>query len=675
MAPERSTSPPGRRRAGANRENQYLFNLGVKGRKTGVELPDTGIRDANGLEPMDDLFSPDKSESVKTSRSANGPRRDTLGDATISSEEDMDMDGESMSTRSETRQQMGSVDMFLDTAPEPAEVLNQRRQDARMAMPIPRSRSPLKTHLQSPARRNPSLGISSPAKGESSEADDTGPVRRKLDFSTEATEPEAKQANNTNAFKGRGRPGRAALGNLTNGTRLSPGRRPPPILDQSSDAVENQDDSALEFAEDSNDYNAPDNDEDDALVDALEGNSEIAEEGEEIEEDEPEPEPEPSPPRKAADKSKGKSRAIEEPEPEHPAPKRRGRKPKNPAPQVDAVDEEQEEFEERPAKKARSVESVEVSKPTKSKQGRPSNATKSATAAKPKATAKLKPQGRPKMAPISEVDSPQVHRGPPIPRNNGLYILRRETVLSGAGMQRTRSGRNSIKPLAWWKNERVEYDDDETVPDGTHGAKILLPSIKEVIRADEVEQQKHSKSRSSKPTKSKSKKRAREEVEDDSETEEWESQPGRIEGSVRTWDPEDQVGENAEETVEDLAFSSAAIKTRNIPNASFKFAKTLTLPFFGSGMVDLEPGAVKKPKNSRKMQMVFFVFYGRVQVSVNGTPFRIGKGGMWQVPRGNFYSITNDYDKPARIFFAQGCEVGDLPGDSEGGAAQPASQE
>jgi centromere protein C len=90
-------------------------------------------------------------------------------------------------------------------------------------------------------------------------------------------------------------------------------------------------------------------------------------------------------------------------------------------------------------------------------------------------------------------------------------------------------------------------------------------------------------------------------------------------------------------------------------------------------MVDLPAGAVKKPKNSRKMQMVFFVFSGRVQVNVNDNEFRIGKGGMWQVPRGmfvcsqtagrvltfagNFYSIVNDYDKPARIFFAQGCEV------------------
>ena len=53
-------------------------------------------------------------------------------------------------------------------------------------------------------------------------------------------------------------------------------------------------------------------------------------------------------------------------------------------------------------------------------------------------------------------------------------------------------------------------------------------------------------------------------------------------------------------------------------------------------MVDLPPGGVKRVKNSRKMQMIFFVFEGRVTVDM-GTPlqgFGIGKGGMWQVPRG-----------------------------------------
>ena len=57
-------------------------------------------------------------------------------------------------------------------------------------------------------------------------------------------------------------------------------------------------------------------------------------------------------------------------------------------------------------------------------------------------------------------------------------------------------------------------------------------------------------------------------------------------------------------------------------------------------MVDLPPGGVKKMKNSRKMQMVFFVYSGRVKVEVAGHQFGIGKGGMWQVPRGKKANFT-----------------------------------
>lgn len=54
-------------------------------------------------------------------------------------------------------------------------------------------------------------------------------------------------------------------------------------------------------------------------------------------------------------------------------------------------------------------------------------------------------------------------------------------------------------------------------------------------------------------------------------------------------------------------------------------------------MVDLPPNGQKKKKNSRTMQMVFVVFYGRVTVEVGDNMFSIGKGGMWQVPRGWFF--------------------------------------
>ncbi len=61
-------------------------------RKTGLTVPDSGIRDEHGLEPMDDLFSsPNKApRSGKASRKSEAKS----ANATISSEEDMEM-GES----------------------------------------------------------------------------------------------------------------------------------------------------------------------------------------------------------------------------------------------------------------------------------------------------------------------------------------------------------------------------------------------------------------------------------------------------------------------------------------------------------------------------------------------------------------------------------------------------
>ena len=59
-----------------------------KNRKTGLTVADSGIRDENGLEPMDNLFSsPQKASQAKK---VNGSAKNL--NATISSEEDMDVD-------------------------------------------------------------------------------------------------------------------------------------------------------------------------------------------------------------------------------------------------------------------------------------------------------------------------------------------------------------------------------------------------------------------------------------------------------------------------------------------------------------------------------------------------------------------------------------------------------
>jgi centromere protein C len=42
---------------------EHIYQFGVVGRKTGVTVPDSGVRDEHGMEPLDNLFSsPSKSD-------------------------------------------------------------------------------------------------------------------------------------------------------------------------------------------------------------------------------------------------------------------------------------------------------------------------------------------------------------------------------------------------------------------------------------------------------------------------------------------------------------------------------------------------------------------------------------------------------------------------------------
>jgi centromere protein C len=74
----------------------------------------------------------------------------------------------------------------------------------------------------------------------------------------------------------------------------------------------------------------------------------------------------------------------------------------------------------------------------------------------------------------------------------------------------------------------------------------------------------------------------------------------------------------------------------------------MTIPFFGAGVVEVPPEGYKRAKNSRKMQMVFFVHEGKVTVEVGATgmevnQFGISKGGVWIVPRGKLTPLSFSY--------------------------------
>lgn len=322
-------------------------------------------------------------------------------------------------------------------------------------------------------------------------------------------------------------------------------------------------------------------------------------------------------------------------------------------------------------------------------------------AAKPAAAPAAKPPRRPRKSSIDPGDVSQVAiaRRPPLPKSRGLLINRREVPGEASSMHRTRSGRTSFKPLAYWRNERVEFDKDEAedaFAGRTHKSKFVLSRIKEVVRVDEPEPEPKARSRrggkkaggggaAGKRGRRRRSGGGDDDDDGDGPAEMWELDPGTVTGEVVVWQPEYEFNPPAPNDMvsvidKQLAISGAAIKTADVVGGEFRYAKVISEGFLGAGVVDLPPGAVKRLKNSRKVFMIFFVHAGRVLVTVQETSFRISKGGIFIVPRckllGSFllfpvpecgfanlpgidneYMIENDYDNPARIFFAQGQEI------------------
>lgn len=608
MAPGR----PAQRRTQASR-GEHVYKLGEVGRKTGITLPDTGERDEYGMERDDGLFSsPEK--QTNSGAAANGWSQSMSDD-----EQDMEID---------------------DASPDGPLTVSRKRN----RLSIPKARSPVKTFLNSPARQNPHLDRrhSSPIQENpdservSASQARSKSVKRKLDF---AAETQMKPPTNGHS---------EANAKLTNGRsqHVSSDVEDEEILQgrgKKAQRVRQEEEQQEEEDGEEESIQALDMGDDDDVEPSIEEPDEVETVQQEEEEEEE--------PLKGDRRGRPKAKATEDTEPAVESPKR-----------------------QRSKRHSSGGEDVEVPQPKRQKAGRAEKAKNTATASKSAATSTKEPAKTPAVKSKASrkrkssgvgVDSPVVIPRPPPPKGRGLQILRREK-LDDTAVRTTRSGRVSAKPLAFWRGERYEYDEEaeETIED-RNGRQIKVGSkIKEIVRVDAEEEGPKYKRRG-KPSKTGGKRRRRTSDEEDADGEErsdWEYDPGRVTGEVMLWYPEHELnppqGEDQVEVIEeDLAISQAAIQMRDIKDATFQFAKTLTMPFFGSGIVDLPPHSEKKLKNSRKMQMVFFVHYGLVQVTIAQTTFKIGKGGQWFVPRGNYYSIENHSDRPARIFFAQGCEL------------------
>ena len=104
----------------------------------------------------------------------------------------------------------------------------------------------------------------------------------------------------------------------------------------------------------------------------------------------------------------------------------------------------------------------------------------------------------------------------------------------------------SIRPLAYWRNERCVYGREEA----PEGQRYPLSTIKEIIRTEEREPEK-TRSGKRRSKKSNSRKQADQdsENEDEDSFDPWEKEGGVLHGYIRKWDPEAQVGTEEEEVL------------------------------------------------------------------------------------------------------------------------------
>ncbi|KAF2767541.1 hypothetical protein EJ03DRAFT_390424 [Teratosphaeria nubilosa] len=641
MATSRDKMTPGRRRKA---QDQY-FDVGKVGRKTGITLPDKGIRDEHGLEPVSGIFS-----SPIVSPQRNGDRTLTSSDMHVQE----------------------------SSAPEVEHTLHMRKTPK---FPPPRASTPKHTNIGSPKRMSTGRAHTTGKKQLPLSDDEASPVRegsktqppanRKLDFGGRDGVDGVRrsiESNDLDAF----RPKNTLRRSMGMAPRSNPFASPVkansksgPLKPSTSDQVASEEQympSEPPFV-------------DDAPIMVDDGYEEAAVGDENVDDETGE-----TPSNQLVDQfreslaqleesgliegettalSRKRDRTVLQDESgfeatdasptqntvatESPATKRQKRRASGDKVIVHRDDEDStidpallahgdEYLEEEPQGEVEEFE-PEV-QPTNRAKGRKG---KAAALEECDANRGMRAQS----SPAKIKNGVNAARGSPSKRGNsrGASIgpvsnvnLRATTPYEDA-RSTTRFGRPVLKPLQYWANETRIWK---------HG------EVEGIIRADEVEKPKVKRPRKKKARKNTKAGSSLEAIDEESETEsvfadEWEETVGVIAGKVANWNVETQQGDPDDPTHEDLAFAASSIATRDVAGAEFKYAKVMTLPFFGSGLVELPPEGFKRAKNSRKMQMCFFVHEGKVMVEIGaqGMPgdvnqFAISKGGVWVVPRGEF---------------------------------------
>ncbi|RLV89119.1 Protein MIF2 [Spathaspora sp. JA1] len=215
-----------------------------------------------------------------------------------------------------------------------------------------------------------------------------------------------------------------------------------------------------------------------------------------------------------------------------------------------------------------------------------------------------------------------------------------------------RSKRTRIKPLQFWRNERVIYSKVEAVGDSTliqDIRKVPLREIKEIVTIDEVEPVVPARKKPRAKSKSPANKPAQEFlINPDVPGAEW------FDDKSLAIKVKDEYGNVKQENIA-YTLDGGVEQDAEGDEQDFKVNKLFDInrDFCGTGLIELYPEALKPKKVTGSSIFIFHVIQGIMEVTINTTTFLVTKGCSFQVPNNNEYSIRNIGETTSNLFFMQ----------------------
>ncbi|XP_008852053.1 centromere protein C isoform X2 [Nannospalax galili] len=90
-----------------------------------------------------------------------------------------------------------------------------------------------------------------------------------------------------------------------------------------------------------------------------------------------------------------------------------------------------------------------------------------------------------------------------------------------------------------------------------------------------------------------------------------------------------------------------------VEHGDLRVFKTLDTPFFSTGKLVLGPCEEKGRQHVGQDILVFYVSYGDILCTLHETPYMITTGDSFYVPSGNYYNITNLLNEESILLFTQ----------------------